>query len=132
MDGVPIEIILNVFLSLERNEIEKCQLINRQWRNIVNAYAQELPIRVISYLEVGYAFFNGLRAYKDEDVVSIRFSINSGDGLTNLTEMEEDDPVNYLRHIALFRTTPIRHMFIQNLCQNSMNELEKFMDGKSF
>lgn len=50
--GVPIDIFLDILKCMERNEIEKCQLVNRRLNLIIVKNIQQLPRRLLPRVTV--------------------------------------------------------------------------------
>lgn len=44
---IPNELICDLFIALDRNEMEKCQLVSIKWRQIVDEHGRILPLRRI-------------------------------------------------------------------------------------
>lgn len=55
LDTIPNEVLLNILLALNRNEIEKCQLICHKWRDLINSSieSESLPYRRLHLLKLG-------------------------------------------------------------------------------
>lgn len=81
-DRVPPEVILDIFLALERNEIEKCQLVSCFWKNTVNENASIFPLRLCNEIQINNGL-NDLNIYP----YSKAFPLS-------------DDTVKYLRYCA--------------------------------
>ena len=50
-NNIPNEILLDIFRNLDRNEVEKCQLISPKWNSIVNN--NSLSLRKIYSMNIG-------------------------------------------------------------------------------
>lgn len=44
---IPNELVCDLFIALDRNEMEKCQLVSRKWRQLVDEHDCILPLRRI-------------------------------------------------------------------------------------
>uniref|UniRef100_A0A914EK04 F-box domain-containing protein n=1 Tax=Acrobeloides nanus TaxID=290746 RepID=A0A914EK04_9BILA len=52
MVSTSAEILYNIFLALDRNEVEKCQLVSCKWRDVVNSNSTILPLRKLQIEEI--------------------------------------------------------------------------------
>uniref|UniRef100_A0A914CZJ8 F-box domain-containing protein n=1 Tax=Acrobeloides nanus TaxID=290746 RepID=A0A914CZJ8_9BILA len=52
MVSTSAEILYNIFLALNRNEVEKCQLVSCKWRDAVNSNSTILPLRKLQIEEI--------------------------------------------------------------------------------
>uniref|UniRef100_A0A914D4Z6 F-box domain-containing protein n=1 Tax=Acrobeloides nanus TaxID=290746 RepID=A0A914D4Z6_9BILA len=58
--NIPSEIFCDILQFFDRNELEKHQLINRRWRNIIDINHGILPMRFFISIEIGSLHFLGL------------------------------------------------------------------------
>lgn len=50
---IPNEVHLNILSALDRNEVEKCQLVCQKWKNLVNIRIDSMPYRKFHLLKLG-------------------------------------------------------------------------------
>lgn len=57
--NLPSEILLDILTDLDRNEVEKCQYVNRLWNTLILNSFNILPLRKIDKFEIKeYSYFN--------------------------------------------------------------------------
>lgn len=49
----PNEVLLSILSALDRDEIEKCQLVWKRWNHLVNICIDSLPYRKLNLLKIG-------------------------------------------------------------------------------
>ena len=95
------EIICDVFSFLDKDQIERIQLVNQFWNNVIICHKNILPLRQFYYLYFNYEQMNLYVTEKElsENLVSyiIKF-----DG-TNLSKVEANLSILHRRSVAIPR-----------------------------
>src|SRR5687767_8431044 len=52
IETVPHEILCDTFCFLDRNEVEKCHLVSKNWNNFLRYYANFWPLRLLEQLSI--------------------------------------------------------------------------------
>lgn len=79
MLSIPIDILQDVFLALNRNEVEKSQLICHRWNHTIKAFISHMPLRLLKQLKIivrqnsdPYIEADGEIAFKTDKCETIR------------------------------------------------------------
>lgn len=118
---MPFEILYNIFGALERNEIEKCQLINKRWRDTVDANNSRLPKRIVNFLRLGYD------EEGDNEEWEIYFRIKENDDYTNLSKMSIEERK---RSYELLKECVFETFYISLLDTKAMEVMEDLVYGE--
>lgn len=106
-----MDVLIDSFKFLDRNELEKSQLVSKNWLAIINSKKELLPLRRIPLIENNWIAFVGRERRSD---LVLRYKSNNGDRIRQMPERLWDYGLENVV-IEDFKILPFENTFYEKM-----------------